>query len=132
MRAILYLDLYSDAKNKIGVNVIAEKLDVPMPFLSKILQELVKNKLLNSSKGKSGGFYLTKRKRENNLRSIIELFDGAGIFESCSMGLPECSSSNPCPLHRSTVTFRNDFAQIIEYKSIKEVANHIKENGLQI
>ena len=79
LRAVLYLAVNSRSNKKIGVNVIAEELDVPKQFLSKILQKLVNHKLLHSSKGKSGGFYMTAANLNSNLRSIIEIFDGDGF-----------------------------------------------------
>ena len=132
LRAVLYLAIHSKGNTKIGVNVIAEDLQVPKQFLSKILQELVKNKLVKSSKGKLGGFYLSRANMNNSLRQIIEVFDGDDLFCNCMMGLPTCSSDNPCPLHESASAFRIDLEETLENKTIKEVANKINTIGLRI
>ena len=39
---------------------ISSDLDLPTPFLAKILQQLAKQKILSSSKGPHGGFSLLK------------------------------------------------------------------------
>ena len=132
LRAILYLALHSSSKKKIGVNVIAFELNVPKQFLSKILQELVKHKMVFSSKGKYGGFYLTKTYLDKNLRSIIEVFDGDSLFNECVMGLPECSSEKPCPLHDITAVYRKQLINKLEKKSISSIAEQILIEGLSI
>lgn len=132
MRAVLYLAIHSKKNNKIGVNVIAETLNVPKQFLSKILQELVKNGLVKSSKGKLGGFYLSPANKKNSLRQIIEVFDGDNLFCNCVMGLPSCSSDNPCPLHESASAFRLDLEKTLEEKTINEMADRIANGGLRI
>lgn len=132
LRAVTYLAVNSKPSKKIGVNIIAEELDVPKQFLSKILQSLVNHKLLHSSKGKSGGFYLTNKNMDSNLRSIIEIFDGDDIFCSCVMGLPKCSSENPCPLHESSIIYRNQLVEILEKQSIRELAKSVVRDGFAI
>lgn len=132
LRAVLYLAVNSKPNKKIGVNVIAEELDVPKQFLSKILQKLVNHKLLHSSKGKSGGFYMTKANLDSNLRSIIEIFDGDDLFCSCVMGLPKCSSDNPCPLHEPSIVFRNELLSRLDNQNIRNLAASVVEDGFTI
>ena len=64
IKAILYLAENSNSKNKISVKDITKVLDVPSPFLAKILQQLVKSKLISSTKGPNGGFYLDDKNKE--------------------------------------------------------------------
>lgn len=132
IRAVTYLAVKSEPRIKIGVNVIANELGVPKQFLSKILQNLVNHKLLHSSKGKAGGFYLTKKDLDSNLRSIIELFGGDDIFHTCVMGLPKCSSENPCPLHESSVEYRGNLIKILDEQSIRELAESVIKDGFSI
>ena len=132
LRAVLYLAVNSRSNKKIGVNVIAEELDVPKQFLSKILQKLVNHKLLHSSKGKSGGFYMTAANLNSNLRSIIEIFDGDGLFCSCVMGLPKCSSDNPCPLHDPSIEYRNELLARLDSQNIRDLAESVVKDGFAI
>jgi len=132
LRAIIYLALNASPTHKIGVNVIAKELDVPKQFLSKILQKLVNKDLLHSSKGKFGGFYLTKSNLNSNLRSVIEIFDGDDLFCSCVMGLPECSSEHPCALHHSSMEYRNELLLRLDSQNIRDLALSVSNEGLSI
>ena len=60
IRSILYLAMHTNEQHKVGVKKIAEELESPQPFLAKLLQQLNKGKLVSSTKGPNGGFYLSK------------------------------------------------------------------------
>ena len=91
IRGVIYLALYASENNKLGSKEVGEKINVPQPFLAKIFQTLSKEKIINSSKGPKGGFYLTDKELSGNLMTVIECIDGLEAFNSCFMGLPHCS-----------------------------------------
>ena len=55
LRALIYLAKFSKEEKMIGIKKISEDLNLSSPFLGKILQNLVKQKLLVSTKGPNGG-----------------------------------------------------------------------------
>jgi Rrf2 family protein len=126
IRAVLYLATKSDEKNKIGVDIISEDLDVPKHFLAKILQQLTRNKLISSSKGRSGGFYLSDENKASNLIEVIRSFDGPGTFKDCVLGLKECSNDNPCPYHHTVQLYRNKFFLQLNEETVSETATRIE------
>lgn len=132
MRAVLFLALNASENSKSGVSQIAEELDVPKHFLAKILQQLSKNLLISSTKGPSGGFYLSEDNLKTSLRKVVETIDGPEVFNSCILGLPVCSSENPCPLHFKALEYRNGLLDVISDKSVEELAQRIKEKDLTI
>ena len=81
IRAMIYLSLHAPAVKRIGIRQISGDLDLPAPFLAKILQVLAKNKLLNSNKGPNGGFSLAKDAGKITLFEIIRVIDGNDIFD---------------------------------------------------
>ena len=132
IRAVLYLAVNSSSKNKLGVAEIADNLEVPKHFLAKILQQLAKENLISSIKGPSGGFYLSERNRVSNLKDIIEVLDGKQIFHDCILGLKECSSERPCPLHFQAFGIREGLNYQLEYQTIDEIAEKIIRTNLSI
>jgi len=132
IRAVLYLAVYSTLEKRLGVTEIANTLEVPKHFLAKILQQLAKDKLISSTKGPTGGFYLNKKNRKSNLKEIIEALDGTQIFTDCILGLKECSSEKPCPLHFQAYGIREGLNYQLEYQSIDEIAEKIKRTNLSI
>ena len=129
IRAMLFLVLHSDKKNKLGSKYLADALEIPEPFLAKLLQQLVRNKLLSSTKGPRGGFYISDANAKNNVCQIIEEIDGHPMFDKCFMGLDRCSEENPCPLHHVVVEFRENLLEKFQSLSLKEFANDIQLKG---
>lgn len=78
---------------------ISKKLKIPKEFISKILQSMTASGLIESKKGKAGGFKLAKHPSKIKLIDIVEAIDGLESFNSCVLGFPKCSDKNPCPVH---------------------------------
>ncbi len=129
IRAVLFLALYSNENQKIGVKIIADELEVPQPFLAKLLQKMSKKHLITSLKGPKGGFYLTKKNKQYTICDIIEEIDGNAVFNSCFLGLKQCSDSNPCPVHFTVSPFKKKILRDFKEKNIAQFANEIKENN---
>ena len=103
VRALIYLGKYSEDGSKIGIKKISSDLSIPTPFLGKILQNLVKQKILVSTKGPNGGFGLARKTSEISLYDIVRVVDGEDFFKNCLIGLQPCSThennEKPCPVH---------------------------------
>jgi len=125
IRAVLYLAINSNEGNKIGIKEISKELDIPTPFLGKILQTLAKHKILSSTKGPHGGFGLGKG--EILLMDIVEVIDGMDSFHKCVIGIKYCSEQeNPCALHNRYAKLRDEIRQIFEVETIEQLAQGIK------
>ncbi len=129
IRAVLYLAAYADRTNKLSSKEIAEQIEIPAPFLAKIFQTLSKEKIISSSKGPNGGFYLSEKEQENNLLDIIECIDGLDNLNGCFLGLPKCSDENPCAIHHIVSPFKKELLNKLSSKSIAEFAEETKKGN---
>lgn len=125
----LFLAEHSNKDKKISVKVIAESIDVPSPFLAKLFQQLVRAKIISSTKGPKGGFYLTEKNSAKNVCDIIENIDGLHKLNSCFLGLNECDSKNPCPVHFIVEPFKNSILGKFRDKTILEFSQEISDKG---
>ena len=82
LQAVLYIALHGQAKKSISAKEIAGSQGIPLHFLSKILQLLVRHNILDSIKGPKGGFSLNKPAEELKLLEIVEVIDGAERFRT--------------------------------------------------
>ncbi|MET2985159.1 RrF2 family transcriptional regulator [Aureibaculum conchae] len=124
IRAVLFLSANSSEEKKYSPKSIADVINIPAPFLAKTLQQLTKRNIISSTKGRSGGFYLTDVNRGYPLITIVDVIDGLEKFNACSLGLPECGDENPCPVHHLIYPLRK---QLIDELSNKSIANFAKE-----
>ncbi|MCA0933430.1 Rrf2 family transcriptional regulator [Lutimonas saemankumensis] len=132
IRGVVFLAINASEKRKYGSKEIGEHINVPVPFLAKIFQNLSKEGLITSSKGPKGGFYLKKNQLKGNLMSIIECIDGPDNFNSCLIGLPQCSDSNPCTIHNLAAPLRNEMLNGLRNRSIADFANDTKKGKSHI
>lgn len=132
IRSVLYLAINAEDKKKKGVKLIAQELEVPQPFLAKLLQQLTKNGLISSSKGPKGGFFLNEDNFKITICDIIKCIDGENVFTGCFMGLKSCGDKNPCPVHFKVAAFKKTILAEFKDKSILEFVEEFKSNGRHI
>jgi Rrf2 family transcriptional regulator, iron-sulfur cluster assembly transcription factor len=133
IRAVIYIALNAEGQNKIGIKQISKDLDIPTPFLGKILQTLAKHKLLLSTKGPHGGFGLAKDAEEISLWEIVEVIDGVDSFCDCILGLTLCSQGEQhCSIHRNFADLREKLRDLFKTENVGELAKHIKESHHQL
>lgn len=114
VRAVFFIAQHTADGSRVGIKEIAVNIDSPEHFLAKILQDLSKRGIIQSVKGPNGGFYLDAQSLSRPLSDVIEAVDGGGIFRDCGLGLKECSSKNPCPLHHDFLDVRNRLQSMLE------------------
>ncbi|WP_138429165.1 RrF2 family transcriptional regulator [Fodinibius saliphilus] len=128
LQAMFYIALHSTEKNNVDLSEIAAEQSIPKHFLSKILQLLVKHKLLVSRKGPNGGYNLNRPADEISLLQIVEAIDGLDIFDQCGIGFRKCNPEKPCPIHNDYKKIRDRVYKLFEEKTLVTLNEEIK-NG---
>jgi Rrf2 family protein len=72
---------------------------VPGPFLSKMMQTLVRAELVTSKRGLHGGFMLTKDASELTILDVVDAIEPLKRIRSCPLGIAS-HGVMLCPLHR--------------------------------
>jgi len=134
IRAVIYLASQPLPNEKTGIKKISSDLDLPTPFLAKILQILTKQKILVSMKGPHGGFSLLKNPREISLFDIVKAIDGTDIFTNCVMHSGSCQASeqnkNKCPLHDDYEKIRSRLIKLFSSKTIYELVKKANKGDM--
>ena len=113
--------LYMAAQNNgiiIPSDEISKKLKIPKEFISKILQSLTESGIIESKKGKAGGFKLAKHPSKIKLIDIVDAIDGLESFNSCVLGFPNCSPEKPCPVHNQWGELRTKAYDMLSSETI--------------
>ncbi len=132
IRGVLYLAIHASESNKMGSAEVADKANIPKPFLAKIFQKLSRENLILSTKGPKGGFYLSEKELSNSLLDIIECIDGLESFNSCFIGLPRCSDDNPCAIHKIAAPWRDELLAELKVRTLEEMAEDAKMGNSRI
>jgi Rrf2 family protein len=130
IRATIYLAIHARKEKKVGIKVISKELDIPSPFLGKILQQLAKHKLLLSTKGPNGGFSLAKPADEITLYDIVDIIDSDDLFKRCLISLRSCGEEkHHCSVHAEYEKIRNDVSTLFKTKTIGQLAEGVENSG---
>lgn len=120
IRAVCYL-AHLPRSERAQAREVAAALDIPQPFLAKILQDLSKKGILCSSKGPGGGFCLEGDPTEISLYHVIEAVEGPIDDDSCVLGLSFCSDDARCPMHDTWTQIKEAFRERMTSISVLEV-----------
>lgn len=112
-------------KGPLLIAEISRKKKIPLKFLENILLELKKAGILDSKKGKGGGYFLKKDPGKVKIAAIIRLMNGPiamlpcvslYFYERCS----NCDEKN-CGLHDMMVEVRDATLGILENRTLRDL-----------
>jgi Rrf2 family protein len=124
LQAILYLAL-KPAGERTSIRELTTHIQMPSPFVAKILQNLSRQGLLASHKGPYGGFALARPARSISLHDVVEAIDGNGLANGCVLGFEKCSSSNPCSMHNDWKVIRDRLQSTLQKQDIAQMAKQM-------
>lgn len=109
------------------ISEIAEKKNIPLKFLEFILLELRKAGILDSKKGKGGGYYLRDQPAKTSVASVIRIVDGPISMLPCVSlyfykRCENCDEHN-CGLHDIMAGVRDATLKILENKTLQDLAS---------
>lgn len=130
IKASIYIARESIGGNRVNLKQISNSISSPEAYTAKILQQLVKDGVITSVKGKMGGFEMDASALSDiKLVHIIKAIDGDGLYHSCILGLAECDANKPCALHKRIFMIRKDLQKMLEKTSMNDLIDDI-DNGL--
>ena len=130
IKASVFIIDSSMRNQKVSMKEVAEAIDSPEAYTSKILQQLSRNNIIQSEKGPTGGFSVEKEKIDQlNLSMIVSAIDGDSIYEGCGLGFHHCNENKPCVIHHQYKTIRDDLKTMLENTLLVDLSEDI-EKGL--
>jgi len=79
---------------------LAGRVELPGPYLAKVLQTLAHGGILESMRGPHGGFRLARPAASITVGEVVAILNTMDTTTVCVMGFTDClSKGRPCPLH---------------------------------
>jgi Rrf2 family transcriptional regulator, iron-sulfur cluster assembly transcription factor len=127
IRASIYIAEQSLLDRKVSLKDVAEAIESPAAYTSKILQKLSRYNIINSDKGPTGGFSMDKDQLEKvTLSLIVHAIDGDNIYNGCGLGLEKCNDKVPCPIHDQFKIIRDDLKEMLETTTVQNLSKDLK------
>ncbi len=134
INALVYLAKRFE-KGPILISQIAESEKIPQKFLEAILLDLKNFGILNSKKGKGGGYFLSKHPDNVNVADIMRLFDGPIALLPCVthkyyQKCEECEDEDVCGIRDLFQQVRRETVRTLKGGTLSDIIN--RENNLKI
>jgi Rrf2 family protein len=127
IKAVIYLCSKFETAENSSIKEVAEFINASEHTVGKILQNLVRHNVINSLKGPTGGFYITREQQQQPIINIVEAIDGKQAFTSCGLGLSKCSSTHPCPIHYDYKKARDLMEKLFREKNVLTLCEPINK-----
>ncbi|WP_291525380.1 Rrf2 family transcriptional regulator [Acidithiobacillus sp.] len=111
---------------------ISDYLRVPAQYLAKILQDLAKRGVLDSFKGRGGGFVLRPGAEQMNILDIVEVVEGQPFGQGCVLGLKTCADETACPVHTQWKPLKAEVVGLLGRQTIGSMAEAVRAGRYRI
>jgi len=127
LKALEYIAKHND-EAPILISEISEQQNIPKKFLETILLELRRDGILESRKGKNGGYLLNKKPKDINIGHIIRLIDGPIALVPCVSykfyhPCTECKDEKTCGLRYAMYQLREASNKILDRFSLAHIVS---------
>ena len=121
IRSVLYLSRQPYKKISF-VTEISEEYKIPRSFLAKILQKLVRGKIVRSYRGVKGGFSLARQAKDITVLDVLEAIEGKMALNICLVDRKSCEFNRHCPIHNIWMTAQSKVADVLKKANFEDLA----------
>ncbi len=131
LKAVLFLVEKYSAREPVLIAEIAEKESIPKKFLESILLELKNNGILQSRKGKGGGYLLAKDPGQISFGEVIRIFENPFALLPCLDEGPyvkceECKNGNACGIRMVMQEVYHATSSILNVTTFREIHDRMQ------
>jgi Rrf2 family protein len=125
LKALIHL---AGAEGQCLAGDIARDNNIPRKFLDAILVEMRNAGIINSKKGKHGGYLLARPAEKITVGQIIRILDGPLAPIACAsktayQRCTDCPDEDACAIHDIMLDVRESIALILDRTSIASLRN---------
>jgi len=122
VRAMIYLAGLPQGE-RASLAELARHADVPLSFLAKVMQRLVRAGLVVSHRGKGGGFELAAGRLNISLLDILNALDGVPALNVCLLSAATCQHHAWCAAHLVWLEARSRMLEVLAAASLNSLVN---------
>ncbi|MGO8793268.1 MAG: RrF2 family transcriptional regulator [Candidatus Sulfotelmatobacter sp.] len=108
---------------------LSQATEVSGHFLSKVLQQLVRSRLIRSQRGSGGGFALAVPATRISLLDVVEAIEGPLRLNQCLTENPSCDRKLRCPAHKVWVKAQEAIVTVLGSASMAHLASQARTDS---
>ena len=129
---IILLTHLGEEKFPVSAQEVATHYKLPYPMVANILKQLVSSGLIESTRGKHGGYVLAKPTNEINLAEIIMVTDSPFNLVECVHDEDNCKVHQYCPTRRPLLALHKKIQQFVEETTLAAIIRDSKPINLTL
>jgi Rrf2 family protein len=112
------------AGRALNTKVIAERYQIPSELLAKILQQLARRGLVESSAGPTGGYRLALAASEITVADVMNAVDGRPALVQCfKNGRTACSQFECCTIRNPLALVQRRLSKVLRETTLRDLVN---------
>ena len=123
---MVMVELHASRGEVLSAHALAERSSLEMPTVSKVLKLLVKNQLVESFRGASGGYSMEMDAADISVAEIIAAIEGPIAMTECSVEEGLCAQESICSLRGNWQRISVAIAEAMEGVSLAEMSRPVK------
>ena len=121
---LLMTHMAASDQTRFSAAELAEVTHIPLPTVSKILQMLLHEGMLDSIRGAKGGYELTRTSVQINVRDLINVFEGSIALTECNLDDGgACEQHDVCSTSNNWKRINQAVRQALEDISLADMTN---------
>jgi Rrf2 family protein len=109
-------------RGAVSARELAETYDIPAELLAKVLQKLVRGRLLESQQGIRGGYALARPAAAMSVADVIQAVDGPLMVTACSESDHSCDQFSKCNIRDPLWRIKDRIVETLAATSVAELA----------
>jgi Rrf2 family protein len=130
--AIILLTHLGEENFPVSAQEVATHYKLPYPMVANILKQLVSSGLIESTRGKHGGYVLAKPTNKINLAEIIMVTDSPFNLVECVHDEDNCKVHQYCPTRRPLLALHKKIQQFVEETTLAAIISDSKPINLTL
>lgn len=113
------------ARGAMSARELAEAYNIPAELLAKVLQRLVRSRLLESQQGIRGGYELARPPAQISVAEVIMAIDGPMMVTACSEVDHSCEQYAKCNIRDPLWRIKDRIVSALATTSVAELAEDV-------
>jgi Rrf2 family protein len=106
-----------------SARAIAERFDIPLELLAKILQQLARDGLVAAHKGLHGGYHLARPANAISIADVVQAVDGPITLTACSPVDERCEQFAVCTVRDPLWRVRERIFSVLQTVTVADMSD---------
>ena len=131
LRILIDLATHDPAKPRL-IRDIAQSQQISEKYISRLVIDLRRAKLIRSVRGVNGGFHLAKLPEEITLLEILEVMEGPISVVDCVRSPEKCRRQALCPARDIWMELNEGIRQLTKKITLDDILNAYRQHNVDL